>query len=117
MKDYEIVDNDIRISSGDKAMVSDSDATRQRLRQKLLLWRGEWFLDTEAGFPWLQNVLGQRIRPEVFQSLVRDVVVRDPGVRTLEQISFDFDSPNRRIEVSLRARATTGEIIETEVTI
>jgi hypothetical protein len=118
MKDYELTDGgDIRISNGDKVLVEDGPATAQRIKQKLSLWRGEWFLDARAGFPWLQDVLGQRVRPEVLQSLLRDVITRDPGIRTLEELNLDFENEARRIEISFRARATDGEIIESEVII
>ena len=64
MLDYEITDGDIRITGGDVATVSDARSTRQRLEQKFKLWRGEWFLDVNAGFPWFEEILGPRLPPQ-----------------------------------------------------
>ena len=116
MLDYEITGGDIRISGGDVATVSDAQATRQRLEQKFKLWRGEWFLDVNAGFPWLQDILGRRPSPQVVRSLVFDVVQSDPGIRTVENLELEQDSPQWRLTIRFRARLTNGDTDDMEIT-
>lgn len=117
MLDYQITDGDLVISGGDIQTVSGRMATRQRLEQKLLLWRGEWFLDTDAGFPWLQSVVGQRPTPQVVRSLVFDLVQSDPSVRSVENLVLNQDNVERRLEISFDARLTSGETETIEVAI
>ena len=117
MLDYEITDGDIRISGGDVATVSGAQATRQRLEQKFKLWRGEWFLDVNAGFPWIEEILGQRPAPQVVRSLVFDVVQSDPGIRTVENLELEQDSPQRRLTIRFRARLTNGDTDDMEITV
>jgi len=114
MIDYELQDGDIVISGNDTVT---TDATAQRLRQKLLLWRGEWFLDRRAGFPYLQRVLGQRPRPEVVGSLVRQLVERDPDVQSVDALNLEFDETARRLRVSFAARLRNGDTANLEVTV
>lgn len=82
-----------------------TDSTIQRLEQTLDLWRGDWFLNRDAGLPWLQDVLGRRPRPRVLGEIVRNVLMRDPDVENVEAIEADY-TPSRggflRFTVNLR---------------
>ena len=115
--DYQITDGDIVIHNGDIATVDGSKSTRQRIEQKLLLWRGEWFLDTTAGFPWLQNILGKKPRPEVVVSLVRQLVEADPGIRSVESVDLEPVDSTRQLAISIRATYDDRATDTIEVTI
>lgn len=107
MIDYELEGGDIVIRGGDTAFVDGAQATRQRLEQKFLLWRGEWYFNRGAGFPWLQEILGQRPRPEVVRSLVQQMIEDDPGVRALRSLAVEM-LPERGLRIEFEARLTTG---------
>ena len=117
MIDYELENGDIVIRNGDIATVSEPQATRQRLEQKLKLWRGEYWLDTSRGFPWLEQVLGKRPRPEVVTSLIRQLLQDDPEVRALETLTVEFEGVDRNLTVAFRARLSNGDGIDQEVTL
>ena len=117
MIDLEVLNGDIVIRNGDVAMVSGAQATRQRIEQKFKLWRGEWFLDVNAGFPWLQDILGRRPSPQVVRSLVFDLVQSDPGIRTVENLELEQDSPQRRLTIRFRARLVGGDTDDMEITV
>lgn len=112
MIDYKIIDNDIAIEGADFATI---ESTRQRLRQKLLLWRGEWFANREAGFPYLQRVLGQAPRPEVVSSLIRQLLLDDEGVEDVQSLSLEQDAAARRLRVVFTAVLVDGDEEQIEV--
>jgi len=112
MLDYKIIDNDIVIEGADFATI---ESTRQRLRQKLLLWRGEWFANREAGFPYLQRVLGQAPRPEVVSSLIRQLLLDDEGVEDVRSLSLEQDAAARRLRVVFTAVLVDGDEEQIEV--
>jgi len=114
MQDYQLQDGDIVLSGADLAFTT---STAQRLTQKLRLWRGEWFLDRRAGFPYLQQVLGQRPRPEVVSSLLRQTITNDPDVRDVERINLEYDDAARDLRASFRAILTDGTVENIEVTL
>jgi len=105
MQDYRLQDGDIVISDNDLAF---TESVAQRLTQKLRLWRGEWFLDRQAGFPYLQQVLGQRPRPEVVSSLLRQTITNDPDVRDVANIDLMYDDAARELSASFRAVLIDG---------
>jgi len=109
MIDYNISTGDVQIRQGDIVMIDEPQATRQRLEQKLRLWQGEWFLNTDAGFPWLSEILGQRPRPEVVRSLIFDLVTNDPGVRSIESLQVEFDAQSdRQLRIAFNAILSSG---------
>lgn len=109
MIDYNISADDVQIRQGDIVMVDEPQATRQRLEQKLRLWQGEWFLNTGAGFPWLSEILGKRPRPEVVRSLIFDLVTTDPGVKSIDSLSVEFDpQADRQLRIAFNATLSSG---------
>lgn len=116
MIDYEIKNGDIVISSGDIQVVSGNLSTRQRLEQKLRLWLGEWFLDVNAGFPWLQ-IIGQRPRPELVRSLITNLLRNDPDVRSVTGVAVSFEGEDRKASVIFTARLGDGQSEQIEVNI
>lgn len=114
MFDYQLQGNDIVLSNGDTVFIDGAQATRQRLEQKLKLWRGEWYFNSQAGFPWLQEILGQRPRPEVVRSLVQQIIEGDPGVRALVSLNIETQ-PERGLHIEFEARLTNGEVETMEI--
>ncbi|TQE99506.1 MAG: hypothetical protein FKY71_08345 [Spiribacter salinus] len=117
MLDYKLVDGDIVVSGGAIDTVVDQAATRQRLVQKLRLWQGEWFLNTAAGFPWLQQILGQTPRPEVVSSLLRQLIEDDSGVRNVTELDLQYGGTSRELTATFTALLTNGQEEEFEVTL
>lgn len=105
MRDYRLIDGDLFIENADFSMI---ESTAQRLRQKLLLWQGEWFADRRAGFPYLQRILGQAPRPEVVSSLIRQLVIEDEGVRDIRSLTLEQDTVRRRLRISFTALLIDG---------
>jgi hypothetical protein len=75
----------LRTLTGDLALprviVTDpASVAVQTINDGLALWQGSWFLDTAAGFPWLQ-LLGQKIvnSNQIVQAL-RTFLLSVPGI-------------------------------------
>ena len=62
MRDVALDTNhDLLVTGIDLMLVDGAEQVRQQLLIKLKLWRGEWFLDTEFGTPYLQQILGKQL--------------------------------------------------------
>jgi hypothetical protein len=81
------VSTSARTASGDlqlpRVIVSDfNSVTLQTVIDRLNLWKGEWFLDLNAGFPWAQAVLGVvPANPTKISALLRQALLQVPGVK------------------------------------
>lgn len=106
--------NDIALENGDLAIVGDSDAVAQHIRQRLKFFRGEWFLDTSAGVPYYQDILKKNPNPEVVEQLLRNEILGTPGVLELQKFEMDFQGATRSLRVSFQVRTVDGPVVFTE---
>lgn len=100
--------HDLAIAGRDIRLTSGAEQVAQRMKIRLLLFRGEWFLDVRAGIPYYQQVLRKGIDVNAIASLFRRALRTVPGVTDLLEFSLDYDAPTRRLSVSARASTPFG---------
>ncbi len=89
----------------------------QLCRTALLLIRGEWFQDLDAGVPWLENanvpanlaILGQHYDEAAVRSAVRDAILAVPGVLSLKTFELALDALTRTLSITWSARTVFGD--------
>lgn len=67
----------------------------QAVLTRLLLYLGEWFLDTTDGTPWFQSIVGrhQNTDPNTF---VKQRILGTPNVTSIVSFTGTFDGPTRK---------------------
>lgn len=108
------VNTDIVLENGDLALIEDSDAVAQHIRQRLKTFYGEWFLDTSVGVPYYQDILRKNPNPDVVEQLLRNEILGTPGVIELMKFEMDFQNGARTLDVSFEARTVDGPVTFTE---
>lgn len=83
----------------------------QRLKIRLLTFRGEWFLDTEYGVPYWQQILGLKTPKSSLDQIFQEQVLAENGVKEITSFSSTFQ--NRQYSASFRVKVSTGEVTET----
>lgn len=101
--DFEIVGLDLYIMDG-------ADAVRQQLYIKLNLWREEWFLDTEFGTPYLQEILGKQITLGGAVAAIKKSVLEISDIYDIQEFTYNFNRSERRLVVSFIAATQFGLI-------
>lgn len=99
---------DLEIVGGDLPLVDGADQTAQRLRTRLRLIQGEWFLDTEAGLPWFTDILGKNMDMNRTEALLRREILAVPGVLEISAFVLEFDPRSRALSLAFTARTTEG---------
>ncbi len=108
-------DGDIDITDGRMSLVSGDEEKRQKIENRLQLGKGEWFLDTRAGTPWLQSILGQK-NPDlaVVGRVLRSVIVSVEGIVdaivSLDPLGSDRVLTGTWIAISDEGTEITGDI-------
>lgn len=72
----------------------------QRLRTRFRFFRGTWFLDTDAGVPYYDDILLKNPSFPIVGGILREVALTTPGVQSLNEFDLDLDS-NRELRVSI----------------
>jgi hypothetical protein len=102
--------HDLQIVGYDLALVEDIDLIRQRIKQRLLLVLGEWFLDTSIGLPWYQEIFKKSTSQERVKALLINQITQTEGVNKILDFQFSYNSSNRGLTVDFRVD-TIGGII------
>lgn len=93
----EDADGDYMFGRGDNTwLVNSPEAVAQAVKTRFLLWYGQWFLDTTAGTPWIQSVLGKQ-KPETYNLAIRQRLLETPGVKAIQAFDTTMDSATRRV--------------------
>lgn len=92
--------NDLHLDeAGALIVVSDAEAVGQHVRQRLMTYRGEWFLDTTAGVPWLQEIMGRAYDPALAEATVKAEILDTDGVSAIEAFSVAFSRDVRALNI------------------
>ncbi|TNC14928.1 hypothetical protein FF100_04960 [Methylobacterium terricola] len=93
--------NDLTLDeTGNLRMVYDAEAVGEHARQRLMFFKGEWFLDPSIGVDWFGQVLGfASSRMQVAEAIVKRVILQTPGVTGLRQVSTTYDRAIRGVRI------------------
>ncbi len=105
-------DHDLALEANELVIIAGADEVAQRLRCRLKMFRGEWFLNTERGVPFRTEIFVKGINPDRIAAAIKREILTTSGVLALLEYSQEFDSAQRQMAVSFRVQATDGEIIE-----
>jgi hypothetical protein len=107
---------DIDVVNGSMSLTeSDDEALQQRLFIKLQIFKGEWFMDTEFGVPYYQNVLGQKSSLDAVNAIMVDQILSTDGVASLSHFNVTFDAPTRDYRLNFGVKSTQGSIVEVSI--
>ncbi|MED5757792.1 hypothetical protein VZ191_05345 [Enterobacter roggenkampii] len=98
-------DGDYTFGQGDgNFLINTPECVAQAVKTRFELWKGQWFLDTTEGTPYIQSVLGKQ-RPEVYSLAIRDRISSTPGVLSI--LSFDTVNNGQSRRVTFTASINT----------
>jgi hypothetical protein len=106
--------HDLKISAFDLVLLDGAESVRQQLLIKLKLWRGEWFLDTEFGTPYLQSILGKQLTLSGAIAALRQSILEVSGVRSIQELSYNYSAQQRTLSVTFTADTPFG-LVEVSV--
>ena len=102
--------NDLTFEDRDLATVSGSELVAQRLQVALQLFKGEWFLDADAGIPWYQEILEKCVPTTVVDSILRKQIVATEGVNRILKYASSIDAATRIVSVAFTVDTVYGPV-------
>lgn len=102
--------HDIIVGDYDLPIVRGVDLIRQRLKQRLLTIQGEWFLNTEIGLPWFQELSQKGIEDDRVTALIMRTIAETEGVDEILEFDLGINRKDRRLRVDFRVTSPAGEI-------
>lgn len=84
-------------------------AVAQGIRCRMLLFRGEWFLNLDAGVPYYQDLLGKKPNLALARNIFRDAILSTPGVLEILELEVSFEPGNRALSVRWKVSTEFGD--------
>lgn len=102
--------HDLVITGRDLTPLLGATLVGQRVKQGLLLLKGEWFLDEEAGLPWFDRVFKKQQNLEAIKQLLIRAISTTDGVEELQAFSLELNTTTRSLACSFTIKAG-GEVV------
>lgn len=107
---------DIDLTANNFTVVTDlATVVRQKAKDVLTLFQGEWFLDASDGTPWFQLILGIK-NPDfsAIKSAIKSRLQGVTGVSTVQDVLFNWDPKKRLLTYSVNLVLSNGLTIAIE---
>lgn len=102
-------DGDLNVSDASEVTLTTGlQAIQQHLQVKLRMFKGEWFLNTEVGVPWFQDILVKQPNFVIIENTLKTEILETAGVLSLVTFDFDFNSSTRLFELDFKALTEEG---------
>lgn len=88
----------------------DAESVRQRVDTRLQLLLGEWFLDTSAGVPYLQEILVKPADPMHAEAIIKRCITETDGVESIVSFELLYDANTRRATITAVVRTIYGDV-------
>lgn len=72
-------------------------AVAQRLKIRLGIHEGEWFLDRTAGLPWRDTIRTRPFDAQGTQALIINAILEDPEIESVASFDMALDRASRRL--------------------
>lgn len=106
------ITNDLIIEDGDfqKTEVGSPEEVSQRVQLRLLTRRGEWFMDTSAGLPYLQELLVKGSNLSLVDDFIQATILNTDDVSNIIRYEGSLDKATRAYKVIVAGTTSRNEI-------
>jgi len=107
--------SDLVLENYDFALVDDNERVRQQLHIRLLTFQGEWYLNTNFGVPYFENILGKQIDRALIESVIKAEIMKVADVLEITSFEMEIDASVRSLTVEFSVMTTFGVLDTTEL--
>lgn len=108
--------HDMSFGHGVADMANEAESVAQRVQTRLLLLFSEWFLDTEVGVPYLQDVTIKPANLPLAQAVVKRTILETDGVLEIRSFNMTLDRETRRLAINATVTNVYGTTSNIKVT-
>lgn len=97
-------------AQGNILVITGIESLAENIDQRLKLFRGKYFLDTNAGVPYLQNILVKPVDPGLAASILNAEILKEPEVTGLTDVTVSLDRNTRLFNYSATVNSIYGDL-------
>ena len=92
------------------AMTGDLPGIKQQVTLRLGFFKGEWFLDEDAGVPWYEEIIVKNPNLLRIREIFREAILSVAGVEEITFLDLLFATYSRTLSVNFKASTNLGEL-------
>ena len=85
------------------------DAVAQRIYIRLRTLMGDWYLNVGYGVPWLERVLGHKVKKSTVDMIIQEQILLDNEVTSISEFSSSLDRERRAYECRFKVSTIFGD--------
>lgn len=106
---------DIALKDNDILLIDNAERVAQQVLITLREWRGEWFLKTADGVPYLEYILVKNPNMAHVRQVLTEAIESVEGVKKCTELDLQFNRVLRTLSVSYEIDTDYGLITRKEV--
>ena len=104
-------DKDLVFINGGCPVVQDRvGVVAQRLIIRLRTFKSEWFMNVDYGVPYLERILGKRVKQTTVDAIIQENIMKERGVVGITE--FSSKMVGRNYSCRFKAKTDSGETTE-----
>lgn len=106
---------DIALKDNDILLIDNAERVAQQVLITLREWRGEWFLKTADGVPYLEYILVKNPNMAHVRQVLTEAIESVEGVKKCSELDLQFNRVLRTLSVSYEIDTDYGLVTRKEV--
>lgn len=96
-------------NTGATTTLDQADSVAQKLKIKCSTFKTEWFINTDNGIPYYQEIFGKVRNKQTIDLIFQRAILEEPDVVELVEFTSSIDN-GRTYNIQFRVRTTLGQI-------
>jgi len=102
--DIDITNNSLRLTS------SDLEEVRQKVEIRLRTFRGEWFMNINAGLPYFQKMLQKGSSKSFLDTQIKSTTLATTGVIAITKFNSEINQSLRKYSATMTVTTSEGSV-------
>lgn len=102
--------NEFIVENGEFVLVENGAQVVQNVRERLLSYRDDYFLDRTQGLPYFQTIFDKPFNLNLTEALLKAEILGTDGVEELLSFRTQFDKATRVLSISFTFRTVYGTV-------
>lgn len=118
MKDFLLIEgtNNLAITGFDFSFTnSNSEYVAQKLRIRLSFFLGEWYLNTNKGLPYFQEIFKKNPNLNLIEDVFKTEIISIDYVEEIVSFDIQADVGTRKLTINFVVKLTDGSLVSVTI--
>lgn len=101
---------DIFFVNGMLEMLENKENLKQRVKNSLISYQGDWFLSPEIGVDWFSFFGKKQVSEKELQIAIKENLQKDLEITKIEELEIEANKEKRQAIITIKLQSKYGEL-------